>query len=268
MDGSGNPGRPRERFTPWLAPLLLLAAWQFAAQAGWLSPRVLPAPSAVASAAGSLAASGELWPPVRASLQRALAGLLLGGSAGLLLGILNGASRPAGAWLDGILQTARAVPVLALAPLILWWLGTNEAAGLALLSLSAFFPIYFHAVRGIRAVEPALLEMSRSCGLAGWRLYRDVLLPGALPSILRGSRQALGLVWLVLVALEVFSAPSGIGRLMAQARELARADVLLAGFLLYAVLGRAADALAAALERRLLPWNPARWRPGSSLGMD
>lgn len=268
MDRSGNPGHPRARFASWFAPVLLLAAWQWAAQAGWLPPRVLPAPSAVASAAGSLAVSGELWPPVRDSLLRALAGLLLGGAAGLALGTLNGAWRRAGAWLDGILQAARAVPVLALAPLVLSWFGAEEAAGLTLLSLGAFFPLYFHAFRGVRSVDPALVEMGRSCGLAGWRLYRDVVLPGALPSILTGLRQALGLVWLVLIAFEVFLAPSGIGRLLAQARGLPQADVLLVGVLLYAALGWAADGLAVALERRLLRWSPARWRPERALGMN
>jgi sulfonate transport system permease protein len=81
-------------------------------------------------------------------------------------------------------------------------------------------------------------------------------------------RQALGLVWLVLIAFEVFLAPSGIGRLLAQARDLPQADVPLVGVLLYAALGWAADGLAVALERRLLRWSPARWRPERALGMN
>ncbi|MFD4838156.1 ABC transporter permease subunit [Achromobacter sp. NPDC058515] len=257
MGAARHPGAPDARIARWIAPLLVLALWELAARVGWLPSLLLPAPSAVFVAAATLAQSGELWQYARISIERALSGLLLGGAAGLVLGVLNGMVRQAAARADDILRALAAVPVLAFAPLILLWVGAEEIARLALLSLAAFFPVYLHTVRGIRAVDPALIETGRSCGLRGWPLYRDVILPGALPSVLAGLRQALGLAWLVLAALELLAAPSGIGRLALPAGEPPRADALLLGIALYAALSKASDALTAALERRLLRWSPA-----------
>ena len=237
-----------------------MLAWQLAAQAGWLSSRILPAPSKVAAAAWSLAVSGELWQHVRISALRALWGLLLGGGLGLALGLLNGSSRTAETLLDTTLQMIRNIPVLALIPLIILWFGIEETAKLVLLSLGVFFPVYLNTFHGIRSVDPALIEMGRSYGLTGWRLYRDVILPGALPSILVGLRFALGLVWVILIVTETISAQSGIGYMTMNAREFLQTDVVLLGILLYALLGKVADTLARALERRLLRWNPA-YRP-------
>ncbi|AXA75304.1 aliphatic sulfonate ABC transporter permease SsuC [Achromobacter xylosoxidans] len=259
MDAVRKPGW-RAALAPWLVPALILGLWQLAAQAGWLSSRILPAPSAVAAAAWSLAVSGELWQHVRISALRALWGLLLGGGLGLALGLLNGSSRTAETLLDTTLQMIRNIPVLALIPLVILWFGIEETAKLALLSLGVFFPVYLNTFHGIRSVDPALIEMGRSYGLTGWRLYRDVILPGALPSILVGLRFALGLVWVILIVTETISAQSGIGYMTMNAREFLQTDVVLLGILLYALLGKAADTLARLLERRLLRWNPA-YRP-------
>ncbi|MFY1854918.1 aliphatic sulfonate ABC transporter permease SsuC [Achromobacter xylosoxidans] len=259
MDAVRKPGW-RAALAPWLVPALILGLWQLAAQAGWLSSRILPAPSAVAAAAWSLAVSGELWQHVRISALRALWGLLLGGGLGLALGLLNGSSRTAETLLDTTLQMIRNIPVLALIPLVILWFGIEETAKLALLSLGVFFPVYLNTFHGIRSVDPALIEMGRSYGLTGWRLYRDVILPGALPSILVGLRFALGLVWVILIVTETISAQSGIGYMTMNAREFLQTDVVLLGILLYALLGKAADTLARLLECRLLRWNPA-YRP-------
>lgn len=260
MRAARSSGNWRRALAPWLVPALILFVWQLAAQAGWLSSRILPAPSAVAAAAWSLAVSGELWQHVRISALRALWGLLLGGGLGLALGLLNGSSRTAETLLDTTLQMIRNIPVLALIPLIILWFGIEETAKLVLLSLGVFFPVYLNTFHGIRSVDPALIEMGRSYGLTGWRLYRDVILPGALPSILVGLRFALGLVWVILIVTETISAQSGIGYMTMNAREFLQTDVVLLGILLYALLGKIADTLARGLERRLLRWNPA-YRP-------
>lgn len=260
MADARKPGGWGAALAPWLVPALILGLWQLSAQAGWLSSRILPAPSAVAAAGWSLAVSGELWQHVRVSALRALWGLLLGGGLGLALGLLNGSSRTAETLLDTTLQMIRNIPVLALIPLIILWFGIEETAKLALLSLGVFFPVYLNTFHGIRSVDPALIEMGRSYGLTGWRLYRDVILPGALPSILVGLRFALGLVWVILIVTETISAQSGIGYMTMNAREFLQTDVVLLGILLYALLGKVADTLARLLERRLLRWNPA-YRP-------
>ena len=242
---------------PWALPVLLVASWQLAAQAGLLSSRILPEPWAVARAFLALAESGELWAHLRVSLWRALAGFGLGAAIGLALGLLNGSSRRAATLLDTTVQMVRNIPALALIPLVIMWFGIDEAAKLFLLSVGVFFPVYLNTFHGIRSVDPALVEMARSYGLSGWALYRDVILPGALPSILVGVRFSLGLVWVLLIVAETISAQAGIGYMTMNAREFLQTDVVLVGVLLYALLGKAADLSARAMERHFLRWNPA-----------
>jgi sulfonate transport system permease protein len=244
------------RITPWLVPMLLLAGWQAAAQLGWLSSRILPEPLAVARAFGSLAASGELWTHVRTSLGRAIYSFAIGGGLGLLLGLLTGSLRTAETLLDTTLQMVRNIPALALIPLVILWFGIEETAKIFLVAVGVFFPVYLNTFHGIRSVDRGLIEMARSYGLSGWPLYRDVILPGALPSILVGVRFSLGLVWVLLIVAETISAQSGIGYMTMNAREFLQTDVVLVGILLYALLGKLADVASRALERHWLRWHP------------
>ena len=245
-----------ERILPWLLPLLLLVAWQAAAQFGWLSTRVLPAPAEVARAAWALAVSGELWTHVKVSTARAFGGLAIGGGLGLLLGLLTGSVRWAETLLDTSFQMLRNIPALALIPLVILWFGIDEGAKLFLIAVSVFFPIYLNTFHGIRNVDPGLIEMGRTYGLTRWQLYRQVILPGALSSILVGLRFALGLMWVILIVAETISAQAGIGYLTMNAREFLQTDIVLVGILLYAILGKLADLAARGLERWWLRWHP------------
>ncbi|SNS63952.1 sulfonate transport system permease protein [Noviherbaspirillum humi] len=245
------------RLTPWIVPCALLLGWQAAAQIGWLSSRILPEPLAVIQSAWTLALSGELWQHVRTSAWRALSAFAVGGGLGLLLGLLTGSFRQAETLLDTTIQMIRNIPALALIPLVILWFGIDEAAKLFLVSVGVFFPIYLNTFHGIRSVDQGLIEMAKSYGLSGWPLYRDVILPGALPSILVGVRFALGLVWVLLIVSETISAQSGIGYMTMNAREFLQTDVVLVGILLYALLGKLADVLARALERAALRWHPS-----------
>jgi sulfonate transport system permease protein len=237
--------------------VVVLAAWEYATRAGILSIRVLPEPWAVAKAAWHLSATGELWRNLRVSASRALAGLVVGGGLGLGLGLLTGVSRRAALSLDTTVQMLRNIPPLALIPLVILWFGIDEGAKLFLVAFGVFFPVYLNTFHGIRSVDAGLIEMARNYGLSGWSLYRDVILPGAMPSILVGLRYALGLMWVLLIVAETVSASSGIGYMTMNAREFLQTDVVLVGVLTYALLGKLADVAARKLERRCLRWHPS-----------
>ncbi|MGY4573249.1 sulfonate transport system permease protein [Bradyrhizobium sp. USDA 3256] len=240
----------------WLAPVVLLIVWELLAQAGWLSPQVLPAPSKVVRTAFKLATSGSLLNDLGVSLLRATAGFAIGGSVGFALGILVGFSRIAEAAIDRSIQMIRAIPFLAALPLVIVWLGVGEAQKIFLVALGVAFPIYINTTLGIRQVDPKLLELGRVQGLGTLELIRRVILPGALPSILTGVRYALATAWLALVVAETIGAQSGIGFLAMDAREFLRTDVIVLTIAIYALIGVAADGIARALERRLLAWHP------------
>ena len=249
------------RLLPWVVPVGLVVLWQVASALGWLSTRVLPAPLDVVKAAWTLAESGALWTHVKVSTGRALAGLAMGGGLGLVLGLLTGSVRVCETLLDSTIQMVRNIPALALIPLVILWFGIDESAKVFLISVSVFFPIYLNTFHGIRNVDPGLIEMGRTYGLGRWQLYRQVILPGALSSILVGLRFSLGLMWVILIVAETISAQSGIGYLTMNAREFLQTDIVLVGILLYALLGKLADVFAKSLESYWLRWHPGYASP-------
>ena len=245
-----------QRVAPWLFPIGVLALWQISSQSGWLSTRVLPEPWAVLKAFWVLTVSGEIWVHVATSTWRAAAGFAIGGGLGLLLGLLTGTFKSAETLLDSSFQMIRNIPALALIPLVILWFGIDESAKLFLVALGVFFPIYLNTFHGIRSVDKGLIEMARSYGLNSWQLYTQVILPGAVASILVGVRFSLGLTWVLLIVAETISAQAGIGYMTMNAREFLQTDVVLVGILLYALLGKLADLLAKGLERWWLRWHP------------
>jgi len=148
------------------------------------------------------------------------------------------------------------VPHLALIPLVILWFGLGEGAKVLLVALGVLFPVSVNTLHGVRSIDPGLLEMGRSYGLRPGALFRQVLLPGALPSILVGFRFALGVMWLSLIVAETIATDSGIGYLAMNAREFMQTDVVMLSVLLYALLGKLADIAARGVERALIRWDP------------
>ncbi|PKM30708.1 MAG: alkanesulfonate transporter permease subunit [Gammaproteobacteria bacterium HGW-Gammaproteobacteria-11] len=251
-----------ERLAPFVLPVLLLSIWQLSVSTGWLSSRILPAPSAVVAAGWGLLSSGEIWQHLAISSWRAVTGLAIGGGLGLVLGFISGLSRWGERFLDSSVQMIRNIPHLALIPLVILWFGIDESAKIFLVALGSLFPIYLNTYHGIRNVDRGLVEMSRSYGLSGFALFWQVILPGALPSILVGLRFALGFMWLTLIVAETISASSGIGYLAMNAREFLQTDVVVLAIVLYALLGKLADSGARLLERIWLRWHPAYQKEG------
>jgi sulfonate transport system permease protein len=244
------------RTISWTVPILLLALWELLSRTGVIAPDVLPAPGSVGVRAWHLTETGELPRHLRESLKRVAVGLAVGGGAGLVLGVATGFSRLFDALIDRTVQIVRAIPFLAILPLVMVWFGVGESGRYFLVALGTLFPVYLNTVLGIRQVDPKLLEMGRVIGLPRLQLVRTVVLPGALPSILLGVRLALTNAWLALVIAETVGAPAGIGFMATNAREFLQTDVIVLVIVLYALIGLSTDLIARALERRFLAWHP------------
>jgi sulfonate transport system permease protein len=242
-------------FLGLLLPLALLALWQLAAVRGWARPSLLPAPTTVAATLFELAVNGTLWGHLQISGLRWLSGVLIGGSLGVLVGSLVGLSRLAERLLDTSVQMLRTVPFLALTPLLILWLGLDEAPKITLISLAAFFPLYLNTFAGIRNVDRKLIEVGRVYQLSTSALLRRVIIPAALPEVLTGLRYALGVAWLALVVAELMGATRGLGYMLVEGREFVRVDIIIGSILIFALAGKLVDALVRLLEARLLRWR-------------
>lgn len=240
----------------WVVPAILLIFWEVSARIGWIEPHVMPAPSRVLLTAFNLTISGTLLYDLSVSLLRAAVGFAIGGGLGFFLGTLVGFSRLAEAVIDRSVQMVRAIPFLALLPLVIVWFGVGEAQKIFLVALGVGFPIYINTTLGIRQVDPKLVELGRVQGLDTWDLIRRIILPGAMPSILTGVRFSLATAWLALVVAETIGAQAGLGFLAMDAREFLRTDIIVLTVVIYALIGVGADSLARLLERALLAWHP------------
>ncbi|MFE9868601.1 ABC transporter permease [Streptomyces sp. NPDC005506] len=238
-----------------LGPASLLALWWAASATGLLTPDVLASPTEVLRAVGELWGNGQLSDALTTSLTRSGLGLLIGLAAGLTLGITTGFTRLGDELLDSSLQTLRTIPFLSLVPLFMVWFGINETAKILLIAVATTFPMYVSTSSGVRNTDPELIEAMRSFGMGRLALVREVVLPGALPSLLAGLRLSMTLSVIALIAAEEINATAGIGYLMSQAQSYARTDILAVCILVYGILGLAADIVVRLLERVLMPWR-------------
>ena len=234
---------------------LALALLEASARLGWVPPHLLPPPSEIARTLAQLAQGGELAGHLLASSTRVLAGFAIGALLAIGIGALVGLNRRAAALLDPSFQALRAIPSLAWVPLLLLWLGIDEAPKLTLIAIGAFFPVYMGVSSGFRDVDRKLVEVAELAGLRPAALVRRVLLPAALPAVLTGLRNGLSLAWMFMVAAELIAATRGLGYLLTDGRETGRADVVLAAIVLLALLGKLSDTAMQALERRWMAWR-------------
>ena len=254
---AGKPAGRRAGFRKrrLITPLALLVLWQTAAQAGVLDPDKLPPPTDVLAAGRRLAADGTLGGFLADSVQRAVAGLLIGGLLALALGTLAGLLRIGDDLVDPTVQMARMLPHLGLVPLLIIWLGIGESTKITLVALGAFFPVYLNTYAGIRDIDERLVEAAKTCGLSAPERIRHVVLPGALPAVFIGLRLAFAAGWLSLVVGEQVNGDGGLGFMMMEAREFSQTDVVVLGLVVYAALGLLSDLVLRVLERRLLAWR-------------
>ncbi|XAE45005.1 ABC transporter permease subunit [Nguyenibacter vanlangensis] len=246
----------RLSFRRFASPVLLVVLWQLACASGLLSTRLVASPAQIAATGWSLMRDGTLAANLSVSLIRAAGGLGLALVAGVGLALVSGLSRLGEDVVDAPLQILRTLPALALVPLFILWFGIGETPKILLVALGATFPIYLNLHKGIRAIDPKLLEMARTLGLSRGRTIRDVILPGALPDLLVGLRFAVGISWLMLVVAEQVNADSGIGHMMMDAQDFLRTDIILVGLVIYGLLGLASDQVVRLLETTLLAWRP------------
>lgn len=241
----------------WFSPLLLLAAWEAGSRTGLIPERTLAAPSEVAETLFGMVVSGELPSNLLVSFGRAMIGLAIGVSVGIVLALIAGLSRKGEAAVDPLMQIKRTIPTLALTPLFIVWFGIGETPKIALIAFASLFPVYLNLYSGIRGVDLRLLEGARSFGLSQTEQVWHVILPGALPSLLVGLRYSLSISILVLVVAEQINASAGLGYLINNARDFMRTDIIVVCLMVYAVLGLGADWLVRGIEKRALVWRPS-----------
>jgi len=245
----------RERLLSILSPLLLLAVWELSVRAGLVDRRFIPAPSIILVALWDMLASGELARHLGASLGRIIAGFTIGVVPAVLLGLWMGLSRPVRAVVDPLVAAVYPIPKIAILPLLMVFFGIGEASKIAVVAISAFFPILINTYTGVATVDRIYLDVAHSFGASRTLVFRRVVFPGALPVIFAGVRLALGVCLIVIVSAEFVAARSGIGFLIWSSWEILLIDKMFVGLLVIAAIGTLMNILLKEIQRRAIPWQ-------------
>jgi NitT/TauT family transport system permease protein len=160
------------------------------------------------------------------------------------------------ALVDPTLQLLRPVPVTAWLPLSMIFFGLGPKAAIFLVFLGAFYPIVFNTIFGVRTVDARLFEAASMLGCHGPGMFRQVVLPAAMPSILNGLRLGHGFAWILIVVGEMTGVPEGLGAVIMDGRMLSRTDLVIAGMIVIGLAGFCTDRLLVWLNNRLLKWSP------------
>jgi NitT/TauT family transport system permease protein len=239
-------------------PFLVVGAiWETVARAGVFPPRLFPSLEAIAAAFWRLTLNGILPHHALDTLLRLGAGFALAATAGTIIGLLMGRSRFAEDCLLPLVSIGAPIPGLAYAPLFLLWFGLGNFSTVLLVGFAAAFPIIFNTWTGVKAVKDIWVRSAQAMGADNPRLFRYVILPGALPYILTGLRLGLAQAWRILVGVEMLAAvPWGLGWMIFGAREFLNMDVMLAGVAVIAIIGLALEKL---VFQRLENYTVVRW---------
>ncbi len=233
-----------------IVPIAILFVWALCARYSDISPILLPAPESVVSTFTELLASGDLTEHIVSSAKRTLSGFALSSFIGISLALLFSQSPLAKNLGYFVVEAARVTPPLALIPLLILWLGIEEAPKVAIVFLSSFFPIYLNALTAIESVEQKLKEVAKTLHFSAWETFRLLTLPAALPGILTGLRVGFGYSWRALVGAELIAASSGLGFMISEASEFSKTSVVFVGIFSIIVIGVFMDWLLSWLIKR------------------
>lgn len=234
--------------------LALLAVWHAAYELVGRQPYLLPSPVQTLAV---LVGKGDL---VLRHAAVTFLEILLGLAAGTVLGagsaLVLAAFRPARRWLMPVLVISQAIPVFAIAPLLVLWLGYGLGSKIAMASLIIYFPVTSAFFDGLRRTEPGWLDLARVMGGNRWRVLRHIRIPAALPALASGLRVATAVAPIGAVVGEWVGSSSGLGYLMLHANARMQVDLMFAALFVLAVFAVALYAVVDGLLRRALPWQP------------
>lgn len=238
-----------------ISPLLLLLTWTLVVRAHWFTEQILVPPAAVVAAFEEVWDSGELVDGLKVSLYRLAVGFALGSLAGVALGALLANSRQARIYLGPTFNALRQVPTLALTPMFVLLFGIGETLKIVIIFKSTLFPVALGTLDGVRNIPRQYLEVGRALRLGTWQQFSRIIFPASVPPILTGIRLALGRSWMVLVAIELLAADTGIGQMMETGRQMLRIDIVMVGIIMTGCIGFLLDRGLRLLEWALLPWQ-------------
>jgi NitT/TauT family transport system permease protein len=237
---------------PWLLIVLL---WYGIAYSGWVNPALIPTPHAVAARFWELLIHARLPRDIWMSTQRVFLGVTLGIALALPAGFVLGWYPEVRRFIDPLINFFRALPPIALIPLVIVYFGVEETAKVVILFYAAFFAGVIVMYEGIAQISPIYVKVARTLGATDGEIFRKVIVPLTVPHLLTALRVSLGVAWATLVASELIAAQQGLGALIQNASAFFQLDIIYVGIICIGFIALAMDLALRAASRRLVAWQ-------------
>lgn len=232
--------------------IVVLGGWEYFGRQ--TNPVLFTYPTAVASAAVKMIASGELWKYLSQSLIVLFAGMGLAAVFGIALGLIMARFWVVDLALDTYITALYSIPSVALVPVLVLWFGFEATAKIAVVFLFTFFPIVINTYQGVKNVDDRLIEVGRAFRCSERELWTHIVLPGAVPFIVAGLRLAIGRGLIGMVLADLYTAITGIGYLISRYASTYRTDAMFVPIVALGVLGITLTGILRFVERRVAPW--------------
>lgn len=241
-----------------VAVLVVVGAWEWAWSAGKISPLFLTGPSQVVTRFGAEWTEGRLKQDIVYSGTNFVIGVGAAISVGVVLGVVIGWYRRLAMVFEPFLTALYSTPRVALIPLVLIWFGIGMWSKVFIVFINAFFPVLINTIGGVRAIDRDLLRAARAFCASDWQIFTTVVVPGSVPFILTGVRQAVSLGLIGVVVGEMFGGSEGIGYMVNYGGQTFQTDTVFLGVVIIAAAGIVLTWLAERLERHFSRWRPER----------
>ncbi|MFZ4552590.1 MAG: ABC transporter permease [Aquabacterium sp.] len=236
-------------------PILLWGLWWLAADRHWIAEQILPSPAFVWESLQLVLDSGELQGHVKYSLARAGWSLLIGGGVGAVLGFGMALSQSFKAYVQPTFNALAQLPVLGWIPLLIIFVGIDEALKITAVSISVVVPVALSTYNGIANIPKSLLEVGRVYQFSPLQVIFRIVLPAAAPAFFTGLRQGVMQAWLSVIFVELLSSSEGLGFFMAYSRQLSQIDMVIVAMLAIGVMGIVIELALRLIESRLQRWR-------------
>ena len=237
---------------PWLA---IIGLWYLVRMSGLVQASLVPTPWAVAVKWWQLVTGAGFLMDMWMSTQRVLLGVAFGIVAAVPVGFLLGWYQPVRGFIDPLINFFRALPPIALIPLVIVYFGIGEIAKVVILFYASFFAGVIVMYEGIAQISPIYLRVARTLGARDLEIFWRVVVPLAVPHMLTALRVALGVAWATLVASELIAAQQGLGAVIQDASSFFQLDTIYAGIITIGAIALIMDYLLRRLSRRLVSWQ-------------
>jgi len=238
--------------SPWALIVLL---WYAIAFSGFVNPSLVPTPHAVAAKFWELANEGRLLRDIWISTQRVFLGVALGTLLAVPVGFVLGWYREIRGFIDPLINFFRALPPIALIPLVIVYFGIGEMAKVVILFYASFFAGVIVMYEGIAQISPIYVRVARTLGANDAEIFGKVIVPLTVPHMLTALRVALGVAWATLVASELIAAQQGLGALIQNASSFFQLDIIYVGIICIGFIALAMDVALRRVARRLVDWQ-------------